>query len=244
MRIQSSGLVAALLLSTALPAGALAQAGDAVDGVLACRSIADLEQRLACFDSASAELASARESGELVTISQQDVAAVEGDSFGFRMPSLPRLRLPAINALAANRAQHDALDDVATADPAPAAPSHSPDVVAPQPGSPAPMADASPAAPTAETEAAASTDVAILERSDDGDVFRVSMEIVRTRTVGYNTMLFYMANGQVWRQSDSVRIRLPGGDGPMTAEIRRAALDSYLMRINGEGRAIRVRRER
>ena len=85
--------------------------------------------------------------------------------------------------------------------------------------------------------------MAILERTDDGDVFRVEMTIERTRTVGYNTTIFHMTNGQVWRQTDSTRVRMPRGEGH-TAEIRRGAMTSYLLRVNGEGRAIRVERER
>ncbi|WP_291842144.1 hypothetical protein [Maricaulis sp.] len=273
MRNASCGLIAALMISTALPATALGQDGDAVDNILACRGIADISARLACFDSAATELATARSTGDLLTVSREDVEAVEGDSFGFAMPSLPRLRLPSLAAFGGAGSQHDALapipGDAAAPAPAPAAapaaaPARAPStpdepavrptpaplqapiqtpVQAPVQAPPARVASAEPAPASASVAPSEEPGgVAILERADDGDVFRVSMEIERMRTVGYNTVIFEMANGQVWRQADSGRVRLPRGDGHV-AEIRRAALDSYLLRINGEGRAIRVRRE-
>lgn len=247
MTVSRHAVIAALLLTTALPASAFArQDEDAVDGILACRGITETAARLACFDSAAERLAGDRESGELMTVTRSDVAAVEGDSFGFSMPSLPRLRLPRIALATADR-QHDALEGASnTVDrtqqtPAPAATS---DATPPVPATGTAPATSAPAANTAASTAAAeATSVAILERDDDGDVFRVEMEIERTRTVGYDTIVFYMTNGQVWRQTDSTRVRPPRGDGH-TAEIRRGAMTSYLLRINGSGRAIRVERQR
>ncbi|WP_339334739.1 hypothetical protein, partial [uncultured Maricaulis sp.] len=89
---------------------------------------------------------------------------------------------------------------------------------------------------------AAETWGAIVEGTGEGDVFRVEMEIERTRTVGYDTTIFYMTNGQVWRQTDNGSVRIPR-NGPNTAEIRRGAMTSYLLRVNGQGRAIRVERQ-
>jgi len=248
--------IAALCLTVALPAAATAQTGDPVDSVLACRSVTELEARLACFDAAADRLAAARQSGDLMTVTRGDVEAVERDSFGYSLPSLPRLRLPSIAAiLPSNSGSHDALPS-ATSTPAPAsAPAAAPTQMADAGLTPTQAPTQAPApvqAPTAaatqspaparpaepEDEAGA---VAVLERSNDGGVFRVSMEIERFRQVGYQTTLFYMVNGQVWRQYDDTRVRPPRGDGHV-AEIRRAAMDSYLLRINGEGRAIRVRR--
>ncbi|OLF72345.1 hypothetical protein AWH62_10970 [Maricaulis sp. W15] len=242
MTVSRHAAIAALFLTTALPASALAQSdADAVDGILACRGIDETEARLACFDSAAARLAGDRESGELMTVTRSDVAAVEGDSFGFSMPSLPRLRMPRL-AIAAADQQHDALEGAATVDMTDAAPAATSTANAPASPAAAAPAPAAPAA-AATTTAAAETSVAIVERTDDGDVFRVEMMIERTRTVGYNTTVFHMTNGQVWRQTDTGRVRIPRGDGH-TAEIRRGAMSSYLLRINGEGRAIRVERER
>ncbi len=70
------------------------------------------------------------------------------------------------------------------------------------------------------------------------------MTIARTRTVGYNTTIFYMENGQVWRQKDDLTVHLPRNTEGLTAEIRRGAMSSFLLRINGRGRAIAVERQR
>ncbi|WP_417486105.1 hypothetical protein [Maricaulis sp.] len=248
MTVSRHAVIAALLLTTAMPASAYGlQGDDAVDGILACRGVTETAARLACFDSAAERLAGDRDSGELITVTRNDVAAVEGDSFGFSMPSLPRLRLPRLTMAAADR-QHDALagaDMVDRTDSAPAAVADAtPPATAQAPTAtptPAPAATATAQAPAAA--AATESSVAITERTDDGEVFRVEMQIERTRTVGYNTTVFYMTNGQVWRQTDTDRVRVPRGDN-LIAEIRRGAMTSYLLRINGRGRAIRVERER
>lgn len=60
-----------------------AQAGvTPVDTILACRSITEAERRLACLDEASAELAQAVSSNELVVVDRRTAAAAERDSFG------------------------------------------------------------------------------------------------------------------------------------------------------------------
>ena len=92
-----------------------------------------------------------------------------------------------------------------------------------------------------DAEELAQEEVRVTARDDDGNVDTVTMRIERTRTVGYNTTIFYMTNGQVWRQIDDGAVRI-WGDGPHYAEIRRGAMSSYLLRVNGQGRAIRVAR--
>ncbi len=69
-------------------APALAQQ-DALDNVLACRSIADDAARLQCFDTASTPLAAASEAGDIVAVSREEIEAVERDSFGLALPSIP-----------------------------------------------------------------------------------------------------------------------------------------------------------
>ncbi|MHA6289254.1 hypothetical protein [Maricaulis sp. CAU 1757] len=234
MKSTTGLLLAALTCSTALSGASLAQ-DDAVTGVLACQGIEDVSTRLACFDAAAVRLAAARSEGEIVIVSRQDVEAVERDSFGFSLPSLPRFRLPVL----AGRAAHDALDSSTTAattapatQPSAPAATTAPSIFAAPTPSPAPIA-----------EAAAESDVVILERNRDGDVDRVRMALERVRVVGYNTHVFHMENGQVWRQTDDGRVRVPRDLEGAFAEVRRGAMDSYLLRINGEGRAVRVRRE-
>lgn len=50
-------------------------------------------------------------------------------------------------------------------------------------------------------------------------------------------------DGAVWRQTDSRKIRLPF-KGPITVEIRRGMLGSFMMKVEGRGQAIRVERIR
>lgn len=199
---------------------------DPVDRVLACRAIEDVEARLACFDSSSAQLAAARQTGEILVVEREDVEAVERDSFGFNLPSLPRFRLSQM--LPGDR-QHDAVETSGTDESVRIAEAT------------APAESGAEETPLASPEPAPE-EVRVVARDDDGNVDTVTMLIERTRTVGYNTTIFHMANGQVWRQIDDGNVRMPRR-GEAYAEIRRGAMTSYLLRINGGGRAIRVRRE-
>ncbi|MDJ0922629.1 MAG: hypothetical protein QNI84_15985 [Henriciella sp.] len=86
------------LLSTAvltlLPV-ALAQDDPAsTDAVYACADLADDMERLACYDTAVGRLKVAEETGEVTTISRAEIEEVQRDSFGFSIPSLPRLAMP------------------------------------------------------------------------------------------------------------------------------------------------------
>jgi hypothetical protein len=240
--VMTSRLAIIAVLAGAVSPVALAQANDPVDGILSCRSIEEIEARLTCFDAAAATLATARESGDVLTVTREDVEAVERDSFGFSLPSLPRFRLPQFAQRSAERTAaartHDALEGVASSATEEDTQIASADESAPEHSS-------TPAAPTAPAETSLPEhSVQILERNEDGDVERVVMNIERTRVVGYNTTIFYMENGQVWRQIDSDRVRMPRNTDNLTAEVRRGAMGSYLLRIDGAGRAIRVRRER
>lgn len=54
----------------------------------ACRVIADSAQRLACFDSTSANLSSAVDSKQIVVIEEKEVEKTKRSLFGFRLPDL------------------------------------------------------------------------------------------------------------------------------------------------------------
>ncbi len=56
-----------------------------------CAAIADDTERLACYDQAVGRLKQAEETGQIRTVSRQDVEEVQRDSFGLSLPSLPRL---------------------------------------------------------------------------------------------------------------------------------------------------------
>ena len=82
----------------------------------------------------------------------------------------------------------------------------------------------------------------ILARSDDGDIRRVMMTVQDVEVIGYDTHRFFMTNGQVWEETSPYAVRIPRVNGPLTVEIERGAVGGYLMRLDGRGRALRVRR--
>jgi hypothetical protein len=85
---------AAASIAAALPAAAIAaphappQRAPAVQAVMDCRKLADDAQRLACFDAATASLAKAEESGDLVSIDRAQRNQVRRQAFGFTLPSI------------------------------------------------------------------------------------------------------------------------------------------------------------
>ena len=85
-------------LTLILPAAqALAQAPEAsgkTSDVYACVELSEDAARLACYDAAVGRLKVAEESGELVTVTRADVEQVKKESFGFSMPTLPKLVMP------------------------------------------------------------------------------------------------------------------------------------------------------
>lgn len=62
-----------------------------LDQVLACGTVTNEAERLACYDSAVAQLRAAHESGNLVAVDRQQVQEIERDAFGFSLPSLPQI---------------------------------------------------------------------------------------------------------------------------------------------------------
>lgn len=68
---------------------------DALNNVYECAAIQDGPQRLACYDAAVGRLREAETQGNLIAVDRQQVATLERESFGFRLPSLssfvPRL---------------------------------------------------------------------------------------------------------------------------------------------------------
>lgn len=70
---------------------------------------------------------------------------------------------------------------------------------------------------------------------------RISLPVKTIMTGPDGKTRFTMENGQIWKQVDSARLRNIG-DGPWTADIRKAAFGSYLLTI-GKSAAIRVERQ-
>lgn len=84
----------------------------------------------------------------------------------------------------------------------------------------------------------------VLEQKDSGEITKVGFIIERYKQRPNGKYRFYLANGQVWEQTNPANVRIPRNTDRLIAEIRRAAMGSFLMQINGKGRAIRVRRSR
>lgn len=83
----------ALFACSVSSAAAQAQSPPAgvVDQVYACAEISAEAERLACYDRAVGRMRDAQTSGELVTVDREQARTIERESFGFSLPSLPRL---------------------------------------------------------------------------------------------------------------------------------------------------------
>ena len=81
----------------AAPAQARPKAQDArsnalIQGLSACRGIADEKARLACYDQATARLAEAVDKRELVVMDRQEINETRRSLFGFSVPNIPLFR--------------------------------------------------------------------------------------------------------------------------------------------------------
>ena len=211
-------LVFALVTATPSFAQSTSQPSE-VAAIFACKSMAGPEARLTCYDAAVGRLEAAQKSGEIVTLSKTQVEKVKKDAFGFNIPSLPGLGKLFGGKDKSKRKTHAAISDMDS----PQAPPHSEKSKAKK-------------SKTKKKEAA-------IEASN---IKSVSLTLRKTTTFGYKKTRFFFNNGQVWEQADSASVRIPKSrDGtPTTAKITKAALGSYMLRINGKGRAVRVRRTR
>ncbi len=84
-------IFAVLGASAAMGAAAEVSTSKGIGAVLACRALSDDAARLACFDRETGALAAAEAAGEVQVIARADVEAIERESFGFQLPSLPQL---------------------------------------------------------------------------------------------------------------------------------------------------------
>lgn len=84
---------AAALAATAAAAAEpkLPEGSPLISGVTACQSIADPQQRLACFDASVAKLKTATEERDVVVLDKEQVRKTRRSLFGFSLPSLPSI---------------------------------------------------------------------------------------------------------------------------------------------------------
>jgi len=73
---------------------AQAQEPVSTDAIYACAEITDDAQRLACYDDTVGRFEAAEIAGEVTTISKSEVKELSKESFGFSLPSLPRIMRP------------------------------------------------------------------------------------------------------------------------------------------------------
>lgn len=62
-----------------------------LNAIYACASIVDNTERLACFDKNVPIIKVKEEKKEIITLDEKGVKEIERDSFGFSLPSLPKL---------------------------------------------------------------------------------------------------------------------------------------------------------
>lgn len=197
-------------------------AGRPMEPILECRMITEDAARLACYDRAMEAFGDPGEE-RLVVVDLDRIEAVERDGFGLSMPSLPDL-----SAIFSSEGRLG-LEGPGGAARTPGAADADPDPSA-QP------------APAAAREAPGNEAVRVVERSNDGQVERVELVIADISRRGYDGARVEMSNGQIWVVPNDADRLLRRGDPGDTAEIRRAAMGSFLMRLNGQGQAYRTRR--
>lgn len=199
-----------------------------LDAIYACAETEDAAERLACYDAAVGTLQQAEARGEVTTISRSEVEAVERDAFGFNLPTLPRLKGLFGGSKKKSKSTTPSKKDALTAPVATAESTIE-----------TPSADDRPKAAAPKTVAKPLMEIEAIDE--------IVLGLRSTKEFGGSKKVrFYLDNGQVWDQQGTRRVRIPKErDGRTnTVEIRRAAMGSYLLRVNGEGAAIRVRRVR
>ena len=242
---------------TSLALAADEKGGPPLEGLYNCATITEATARLDCFDNAVANLQAAQSRGEVLAVTREEIQEVERDAFGFELPSLPRLgrlfgrnsetktakaetAIPKRDSLTApvqrRMTEPDPANEAVTEtqiagisnpDPAPAVTGDP----AAQPAAPAATAGSSAQAPAPETLS----------------VDSITERLVRAEKIGVSDRTrFYLANGQVWDQTDKRSVRIPRErEGRINeVSIRRAAMGSYLLQVNDRGAAVRVRRRR
>lgn len=92
LKIKKPDLIISLICLCVTPVAAQAQTNP-LSAIYACTAIADDAQRLNCFDRNVPVLQEKEAKKEIITIDAKQVEAIERDSFGFSLPSLPKFGL-------------------------------------------------------------------------------------------------------------------------------------------------------
>jgi hypothetical protein len=218
-RLGPSLAVLASLAALATTGSASAQENPSLDPVFQCQELQNDAERLACFDAAVSSLRA--ESNEIVVIRRSEVEAVERDSFGLELPSLPRLSLSLFST------RDNQLETGSG-----------------QSGSAQASGSTDQGARTAQAAPSEQSGVEVLRREDDGQINEISLPIDRVERRGFDTIHIHTTNGQVWEITDRVGNRPIRVRDDSVMVVRRASLGSYLMQIDGRDRSYRVQRIR
>jgi len=176
----SAGLIASAAI---LPSTASGQTPDVLAKLYECKALTDNAARLNCYDAAAGRVEAAQQTGELVAIDREAAEEIQRDSFGFNIPSLPKISL-------FNRANKDKKD-----------------------------------APSAKA-----------------DFDEVVFPIKSVRKMNNGRVKFYLENGQVWQQTQDKRVPKIRSGQTYSLQIKKAALGSFMGRVNGKGSGIRIKR--
>lgn len=153
---------------------AVAQDEVSTQTIYACASIASDADRLVCYDDAVGRFREAEVSGAVATISKSNLEELNRDSFGFSLPSIPKI-LPKFGS------------------------------------------------------------------SEPSSLNVVIAPVEKVSRLRYDNLRIELENGQIWEQTDGKRINFSKNRRVKSAEIKRAALGSYKMKLDG-GRSFRAKR--
>ena len=229
-RVFVFSLIASLVVNVASSAQSQELVQDDVEQLsrlLACRDVASSDDRLACFDKAAKILDEATKSGDIVTIKKATVEDIQKDSFGFNLPSLPKLSsifggktskkskkpsLTKAEKLAA-KAERKAAEKQAKIN----------------------AKEAAQAGKKMKTDG--------ITRSASGKINSIAAPVASLQKFGRGKVRFILENGQIWEQTNGPDLRLKiRKNRPMVAHITKGTISGYRLRVNGKGKMVTVRR--
>lgn len=145
--------------------------------IYACAELANDTERLACYDETVGRFQAAEVAGDVTTISKSEVEEIKKDSFGFALPSIPRIVMPKFGD------------------------------------------------------------------NDENVIDTIRLAVSNVERLRYDNLRVTLENGQIWEQTDGKRVQFSKRVGVETAEISRAALGSFKMKLD-DGVSFRVKRLR
>lgn len=87
-------------------------------------------------------------------------------------------------------------------------------------------------------------DGSVAERTEDGDIQALrGVPVQAIRADQFGKLVITLSDGQVWRQTDSRRIRVPQSVEGVTADIERGAMTSFFMRLSYHQARFRAARD-